>query len=154
MKYLVVDCTKTFPIRGVGDAGMGMGSTKALTRDELPKYAVWLGQVGDKRLLDAFELQCINDGTVDVFPVDGDGLAVFDESTAVEIKYCADGLHIVWQSRVQCDACHGFGHYNMYGAPVEEGDLCMDCDGVGYCDGPECETDMDGMLLPALEAAT
>jgi len=37
---------------------------------------------------------------------------------------------------------------------VEEDDLCLPCDGVGYTTSAEFETDMDGNGLPANAALT
>jgi len=149
MKYLVIDRTMTQPIRGVvADCGRHVGNTQMLDWGaELADYAKWIGTVGGRDLLDAFEVQLINDGMLHVWPVDAEGDPLHDECDAVEIRHYDDGSRIVWEAKLKCQWCHGEGHHNLHGEPVEHEDLCMSCGGDGYVIGPEFETDMDGAPL-------
>ena len=148
MKYLVIDRTATMPIRLVVESGgAAFGSTQLLDDHEVPAYAKWLGTVGGRELLDAFEVMLINDGMLRVWPVDADGEPLHDECDAVEIRHYDDGARIVWEAKLQCQWCCGNGHHNLYGEPVEEEDLCMACGGDGYTTGAEFETNMDGEPL-------
>ena len=150
MKYLVIDNTMTMPIRGVVDkCGDHVGTTQMLHDNEVKDYARWIGQYGGRELLDAFEVQLINDGMLMVWPVDADGDPLHDECYAVEIRRYDDGSRIVWQAKAQCQWCHGEGHHNQPGEAVAEEDLCMACCGDGYGMGPEFETDMDGVEIQA-----
>ncbi len=153
MKYLVIDCTKSFPFQGVvEDAGRHVGNTQMLEwGDELRDYALWVGKVGGRRLLDAFEVQLINDGMLMVWPVDADGEPLHDECDALEIRHYDDGPRILWEAKIECETCCGAGHHNLHGEPVEEDDLCLMCDGNGFTYGPEFETGMDGEPLAAAE---
>lgn len=146
MKYLVIDRTMSMPIRLVVESGgQAFGNTQMLDDLEVPAYAKWLGLVGGRDLLDAFEVQLINDGMLRVWPVDADGEPLHDECDAVEIVHYDDGSRIVWQPKVRCETCCGAGHYRLDCEPVEEEDLCLHCDGNGWTWGREFETDMDGM---------
>jgi hypothetical protein len=149
VKYLVIDCTKTNPIRGVvADKGRHVGNTQMLEwGDELRAYAAWVGKYGGKRMLDAFEVQLINDGMLHVWPVDAEGEPLHDECEALEIRRYDDGPRIVWEAKIQCVICCGQGHHNLHGEPVEEDDLCITCDGIGYTTDPEFETDINGEPL-------
>lgn len=145
MKYLVIDNTMSMPIRGVVDrCGHRVGNTRLLDHHELKDYAKWLGQFGGLHLLDAFEVQLINDGMLNVWPVDADGEPLHDECDAVEIRHYDTGARIAWEPKVKCEWCCGEGHTNLFGEPVEEEDLCTNCDGIGYVTGAEFETDLDG----------
>lgn len=150
LKYLVIDRTMTQPIRGVvADKGRHVGNTQMLDWGaELHDYAKWVGLYGGKQLLDQFEVQLINDGMLYVWPVDADGEPLHDECDALEIRHYDDGPRILWEPRLRCETCCGAGHFNLHGEPVEEEDLCPDCDGTGEKTGPEFETDMDGGPLP------
>lgn len=148
MKYLVIDRTKTQPIQLVVESGgLAFGNTQLLDDAEVSAYAKWLGLVGGRELLDAFEVQLINDGVLRVWPVDEDGEPLHDECDAVAIVHYDDGSRIVWEPKIKCDTCCGAGHYNLHGEPVEEEDLCLFCDGRGWNTGPEFETDMQGTAL-------
>ena len=154
MKYLVIDNTMTMPILGVVDkCGNHVGNTQMLHDNEVKDYARWLGLYGGRSLLDAFEVQLINDGMLYVWPVDADGDPLHDECDAVEIRHYDDGARIVWEAKLKCEWCCGNGHHNLHGEPVEEEDLCMACGGDGFNTGPEFETDMDGHGLPANDVA-
>lgn len=149
MKYLVIDRTKTYPFQGVvEDGGRHVGTTRMLEwGDELRAYAKWVGVYGGKELLDQFEVQLINDGMLFVWPVDAEGEPLHDECDALEIRHYADGSRILWAPKLRCETCLGEGHFAQPGQPVEEEDLCLDCDGNGWKMGPEFETDMDGRPL-------
>lgn len=150
MKYLVIDRTMTMPFRGVVEAGGKAAGTLQFLHDlEVPAYAKWLGLVGGRDLLDAFEVALINCGMLRVWPVDEDGEPLHDECDAVEIRRYDDGPRLVWEAKLKCEWCCGNGHHNLHGEPVEEDDLCLSCDGVGYTTSAEFETDMDGNGLPA-----
>ena len=149
MKYLVIDNTMTMPIRGVVDrCGDHVGTTQMLHDSEVKDYARWIGQYGGRELLDAFEVQLINDGMLMVWPVDADGDPIHDECEAVEIRHCDDGARILWQAKLQCQWCHGEGHNNLPGEAVGEDDLCMSCGGDGFVMSAEFETDIDGNEPP------
>ena len=153
MKYLVIDRTMVNPILLVVEDGRRFGNTQLLDDRDVPAYAKWLGTVGGRELLDAFEVALINDGMLRVWPVDADGDPLHDECDAVEIRHYDDGSRIVWEAKLRCDTCCGEGHFNLLGEPVEEDDLCPHCDGNGYVTGPEFETDMDGAPVADLEVA-
>lgn len=68
-KYLVIDCTMSQPILGVVRGGNEFGNTQLLADSEVPAYAKWLGCVGGRELLDAFEVKLINDGMLWVWPI-------------------------------------------------------------------------------------
>lgn len=145
MKYLVIDRTMTMPIRLVVESGgNAFGNTQLLSDADVPAYAKWLGLVGGRELLDAFEVKLINDGMLRVWPVDSEGDPLHDECDATEIRHYDDGSRIAWEPKWRCDTCCGEGHFNLHGEPVEEEDLCPHCDGLGQITGPEFETDMDG----------
>ena len=156
MKYLIIDCTMEMPIRGVFAArGRHVGTTQMLDWHEVPQYARWLGLNGGRKLLDAFEVQLINDGALPVWPVDVDGEPLHDECDAVEVRHYDDGSRIAWTPKLRCETCCGQGHFVMDGRPVEEEDICPFCDGNGWIWGNEFETDMDGgALTPADPAPT
>lgn len=141
--YLMIDLTMEQPIRGVGDASR-RGNTQLLTMAEVPDYAKWLGLVGGKALLDAFEVQLINDGLLWIWPVDDEGEPLHDECDCLEMRRYDDGARLVWQPKVRCETCFGQGHFVMDGSPVEDEDFCPCCDGNGWVWGREFETDMDG----------
>ena len=148
MKYLVIDRTKVQPIQLVVETGgIHVGNTQMLDYSEVRDYAKWLGVVGGRELLDAFEVMLINDGMLLVWPVDADGEPLHDECDAVEIRYYDTGSRIVWEAKIRCDMCCGQGHHNLHGEPVEEEDLCLSCGGDGYTIGPDFETGMDGEPL-------
>lgn len=152
MKYLVIDRTMVQPIRGVVESGgASAGSTLMLDQHEVQACAKWLGVHGGRDLLDAFEVQLINDGAIEVFPVDVDGLPLHDECEAQEIIRYDDGPRIAWVPRVRCDVCCGQGHFNLHGEPVDEDDICPNCDGHGQVSGREFETDMDGAAVKAAQ---
>jgi hypothetical protein len=139
MKYLVIDCTLTQPIRGVvDDCGRHVGTTQLLDwGDELRDYAKWVGLHG---------------GMLMVWPVDAEGEPLHDECEAVEIRHHDDRSHLVWEAKLNCDLCCGHRHHNLHGEPVQEEDLCLSCDGNGFTIGAEFETDMDGgPLTPTFE---
>jgi hypothetical protein len=132
MKYLVIDRTMMQPIRGVFDPdGQRVGTTRMLDQPEVKDYARWLGQVGGLDMLDAFEVQLINDGMLDVFPVDADGDPLHDECDAIEIVHYEGGSRIVWEPKLKCETCCGAGNFALDGQPVDEEDLCLECDGNG-----------------------
>ena len=144
-RFLVIDRTKTFPIQGVVErGGQHVGNTQLLDDREVPEIARWLGVYGGRDLLDAFEVQLINDGMLRVWPVDAEGVPLHDECDALEIVHYDTGSRIVWEPKVRCETCCGQGHFNLHGEPVEEEDLCPLCDGNGHVMGHEFETDMDG----------
>jgi hypothetical protein len=136
------------PIRLVVErGGKSAGTTRLLDDREVPAYAKWLGLVGGRELLDAFEVKLINDGMLRLWPVDAEGEPLHGECEALEIRRYDDGPRIVWEAKIQCDICCGQGHHNLHGEPVEEDDLCITCDGSGYTTGPEFETDINGEPL-------
>ena len=148
MKYLVIDNTKSLPIRGVIESGGShVGNTQMLGHEELKDYSKWLGIYGGRSLVDAFEVSLINDGMLLVWPVDEAGDALHDECDALEIRHYDTGARLVWEAKIKCNLCCGQGHFNLYGQAVEEEDLCPSCDGNGHNIGPEFETDIDGNLL-------
>lgn len=149
MKYLVIDRTMAQPFRGVVESGgKSCGTTQMLEWGaELREYAKWIGLNGGRALLDQFEVQLINDGMLPVWPVDDEGEPLHDECDAVEIIHYDEGARIVWQPKVRCDTCFGQGHHNLNGEPMDEDDLCLDCDGNGWTWGIEFETDMQGNPL-------
>lgn len=148
MKYLVIDRTKVHPVGLVVDrCGKHCGTTQMLHDNEVKDYARWLGTVGGRDLLDAFEVQLINDGKLCIYPVDEDGEPLHDECDAVEIRRYDDGPRLVWEAKIPCETCGGNGHFDTYGDPVGEDDICMFCDGNGYTWGQEFETNMDGGTL-------
>lgn len=149
MKYLVIDRTMVRPIRCVFDnESTTIGDTKLLDwGKEVQDYAKWLGLNGGRELLDAFEVQLINDGMIFVWPVDADGEPLHDECDCVEVRRYDDGSRLVWQPKLRCEECFGQGHYNLNGEPVEEEDLCHNCDGNGWTWGEEFETTMQGEPL-------
>ncbi len=143
--YLVIDRTKVNPFQGVVDpAGKCVGTMRMLDWRDLKDYAKWVGVNGGKDLLDKSEVQLINDGMLYVWPIDEDGEPLHDECEAVEIIHYDQGSRIVWTPKLRCETCCGEGHFNLYGEPVEEEDLCPHCDGDGYVWGAEFETDMNG----------
>lgn len=149
--YLIIDRTKTMPILGVVEAGgQHVGTTRMLHDREVADYARWLGVYGGRELLDAFEVQLINDGMLRVWPVDANGEPLHDECDAIEIVHYDDGSRIVWEPKVKCDTCCGNGHSNLHGEPVDDEDLCPHCDGHGWVTGAEFETDMNGNPLAEL----
>ena len=148
MKYLVIDNTKSLPIRGVIESGGShVGNTQMLGHEELKDYSKWLGLYGGRSLVDAFEVSLINDGMLLIWPVDEAGDALHDECDALEIRHYDTGARLVWEVKIRCNLCCGQGHFNLYGQAVEEEDLCPSCDGNGHNIGPEFETDIDGNLL-------
>ncbi len=149
MKYLVIDRTMVQPIRLVVEDGRTFGNTQLLDWQEVPQYARWLGLVGGRELLDAFEVKLINEGMIWVWPVDADGEPLHDECNCEEIRRYDDGPRLVWTPKLRCETCFGQGHYVMDGRPVEEEDICLDCAGNGWTWGSEFETDMHGEPLPA-----
>lgn len=147
--YLVIDRTTVNAIRGVVESGgKRVGTTRMLDPRDLGHYAKWLGAVGGRDLLDAFEVQLINDGMLFVRPVDVDGVPLHDECKALEIRHYDDGSRIVWEPQIECTACDGDGHFALPGDPIREDDLCAVCDGSGHMAWGEFETDMDGNPLP------
>lgn len=155
MKYLVIDRTKTQPIRLVVETGgKHFGNTQMLDDGEVKEYAKWLGVYGGRDLLDAFEVALINDGMLYVWPVDNDGEPLHDECEAQEIIHYDDGSRIVWQPKLRCETCCGAGHYRLDDEPVDEEDLCVHCDGNGWTWGGEFETDMQGNPLRQAESMT
>lgn len=146
--FLIIDQTKVQPIQGVVDpASKAVGTTRMLDWRDLGAYAKWLGVYGGRQLLDAFEVQLINDGMLYVWPIDDDGEPLHDECDAVEIRHYDDGSRIVWEPKVRCEVCSGAGNFALDGHPVDEEDLCLQCDGQGYVIGGEFETDMNGRAL-------
>lgn len=146
--YLVIDRTMVNPFRGVvEEGGKNFGTTQMLDWRELADYAKWVGMNGGKELLDQFEVQLINDGMIWIWPVDDDGEPLHDECECLEIRRYDDGPRLVWQPKVRCETCFGQGHYVMDGSPVEEEDLCLECDSNGWNWGAEFETDMQGNPL-------
>lgn len=153
MKYLVIDRTKVMPICMVAEDGKRFGTTQILDDAEVPAYAKWLGLIGGRELLDAFEVKLINDGMLRVWPIDEDGEPLHDECEAVEIRHYDDGSRIAWEPKVRCETCCGAGHYRLDGGLVDEEDVCVLCDGNGFVWGCEFETDMDGNPPAALGEA-
>lgn len=150
-KLLCIDDTKARPsfLVCLPYRGGGIGTVRTLEQHEVPGMARWLGLNGGRRLLDAFEVELINEGVINLFPVDDDGAPLHDECEALEIVRHDDGPRIWWVPRIKCDICCGEGHHNLHGEPVEEDDLCLNCCGNGYIDGHEFETDMDGKAVAA-----
>lgn len=148
MKYLVIDRTMTMPIRNVVDTeGLVFGNTQLLHDNEVQEYAKWLGLVGGRELLDAFEVKLINEGMLRVWPVNADGDPLYAECEALGIRRYDTGTRLQWEPRVQCPFCHGHGHHNLGGELVDEEDLCLSCCGCGYITGAVFETDLDGRPL-------
>lgn len=108
MNYLVIDNTMTRPIRGVYCPDIrAVQSTRALPGQEIKAYAQWIGLNGGRALLDAFELQLINDGVLHIAPHDEDGFAHPGLCEAIETFRTDEGLRIIWQVKTRCRACRG-----------------------------------------------
>lgn len=148
MNYLVIDNTMTRPIRGVYCPDIrAVQSTRALPGQEIKAYAQWIGLNGGRALLDAFELQLINDGVLHIAPHDEDGFAHPGLCEAIETFRTDEGLRIIWQVKTRCRACRGKGHFRTDGGLVEDEDLCLNCE-EGFVYEPEVVTDMDGLVVP------
>jgi hypothetical protein len=148
VKLLVVNCTKLYPSFIVAEDGRRFGNTQMLDHREVKDYAKWLGVVAGRSMLDAFEVALINDGMLMVWPVNEFGEPHPGECDALRIEHYDDGSRIVWEAKVECPHCDGDGHYGLRGEPVDEDDICLNCDGNGYTYGDEFQTDMDGNAVP------
>ena len=77
--WLMIDRTRVMPIVGVYvSEGVCFlkGSTQLLESHEITSIALWLARLGDRALLDAFEIALINDGQIFLWPVDEHGDAL------------------------------------------------------------------------------
>lgn len=148
MKWLTIDCTKPLPAFGAVEDGKRFGTLRLLDWRELPEFAKWVGVAGGRDLLDAFEVALINDGMLWIWPIDADGEPLHDECECVGLEHHDNGIRLIWEPKIPCEACGGEGHFAAIGDEVCEEDLCAKCDSDGWNWGREIVTDMDGLALP------
>lgn len=145
MKWLSIDCMKE-PVSFELAEGAGLKhSLQAIDWNEIPAYSIWLGRVGGRDLLDAFEVALINAGVLRVWPISDEGWPLTEDAQCVSMEHHDSGAWLWWEPRIKCTDCGGKGHFAMVGELVGEDDICLRCDGDGFTHGGWIKTDLDGL---------
>ncbi len=148
MPFLCIDIGAENLVVSVGGLGSHKATRAICTATDIQRYALWLYQVGGMPMLDAFELQLINDGRIPVIPSDENG-ALDGPLTCESIEHSDQGVTYVWSKREECEDCDGTGYHD----PDDFDDLdpwsseCISCCGDGWIETAEFRTDVDGNLL-------
>lgn len=146
--WLSIDCTKspaTFLLWK--DFGKGASTLAHLPEDETKACALWLGRVGGKRLLDAFELALIQAGRVRINVHDSDGNYYGGHWECQDVEPLDAGYLLFWERKCTCENCSGSGHHAQAGELVQEEHICTLCEGSGLRHDTNAITDMDGLLI-------
>ncbi len=152
MPFLCIDIRAANLVVSVGGLGSHKATRAIRTATDIQRYALWLYQVGGMRMLDAFEVQLINDACILVIPSDEHG-PLDGPFTCDSIEHTEQGVIYVWSKREECEDCDGDGYLD----PDDIDDLdpwsstCPNCGGDGWVTDAEFRTDVDGNLLTADE---